>query len=146
MKKYSVYTLFATVAVVFSLALLSSCGPDDPTGKEKNTKIISSGTWVISSVMVDGVDKSDLFTGFTLEFNSAGTYSSTNGEPVWKASGTWSFKDNSGQVFLRDDGKEVTLGTITETALVLNMNWDKTTLGSGRSRSVSGNHTFTFTK
>ena len=148
MKKYSVlYALLSVFALVLAVTLLDSCkGDDDPSPADKNKKIISSGTWKIGNVTVGGVDQTNLFTGFTLQFTSAGTYTSTNGSPVWSASGTWSFKDKTGIVVVRDDGKEVGVTTITDASLVLTMNWDKTTLGSGRLSSVAGEHVFTFTR
>ena len=148
MKKYPVlYSLLSVVLLVLAVTLLDSCkGDDDPSPADKNKEIISSGTWKIGNVTVGGVDQTNLFTGFTLQFTSAGTYTSANGSPVWSASGTWSFKDKTGLLVVRDDGKEVTVNTITTTSLVLTMNWDKTTLGSGRISSVAGEHVFTFTR
>jgi hypothetical protein len=148
MKKYSfLYSILSVVVLVLAVTLLDSCkGDDDPSPADKNKKTISSGTWQVSSVTVGGVDQTALFTGFTLQFTSAGAYTSTNGAPVWGASGTWSFKDKTGIVVVRDDGKEVGVSTITKESLVLTMTWDKTTLGSGRVSSVAGEHVFTFTK
>jgi hypothetical protein len=40
----------------------------------------------------------------------------------------------------------VTLERISETELVLDLTWSKTTLGSGREASIQGAHTFVFNK
>src|SRR5688572_26473974 len=112
MKKYSIlYSLLSAVVLMLAVTLLDSCkGDDDPSPADKNKEIISSGTWKIGSVAVAGVDQTDLFAGFTLQFTSSGTYTSTNGSPVWNASGTWSFKDKTGIVVVRDRSEERRVG------------------------------------
>lgn len=106
--------------------------------------LLKSGTWKIKTVTVDGADKLSLFTGMTLNF-SATNFTSTNGAPVWPASGTWTF--NSDKTFLtRGDGVVVFVDNITEPSLGLSLSWSKTTVGGGRAGSVAGAHVFTFGK
>lgn len=138
---YTASSLILILAVVF----LSSCGGSDPSITDVNQGLLSSGTWKISNVNVDGTDQTSLFTGLTLQF-TATNYTTTNGEPVWPASGTWSFTDDTATAVKRSDGVVVGISSISETSLVLTLTWDKTTLGTGRVNSVKGAHTFTFTK
>jgi hypothetical protein len=150
MKKYSylAYTISAVVlvATVITFNACDGGGEDVVDPRQKNTELITSGTWNISTVMVDGLNKTDLFTGFTIQFASDGTYTTTNGLPVWQPAGTWSFINNEGTLILRDDGREITIDNISSPTLQISMNWDKTIFGSGRASAISGDHVFTFTK
>jgi hypothetical protein len=135
-----------TGVLALCLLIIGSCSKkDDPSAEEINKGLLSSGTWKISSVAVDGVDRASLFTGMTLQFQ-AGSYTTANGGAVWPASGNWSFIDANALSIKRSDDVTVTISTITETSLVLGLTWSKTTLGKGRVDSFSGQHVFTFTK
>jgi hypothetical protein len=140
------FQLMLSVLVMFCLLTISSCGKkDDPSATEVNTGLLSSGTWKISSVVVDGTDRTSLFTGMTLQFQ-AGSYTTSNGGVVWPASGSWSFIDTNALSIKRSDDVTVTINTISETNLVLSLAWSKTTLGKGRVSSFKGQHVFSFTK
>ena len=106
--------------------------------------LLKSGAWKIKTVTVDGADKLSLFTGMTLSF-SATNFTSTNGVPVWPASGTWTLNTDK-TVITRGDAVTVNIDNISETALGLSLTWGKTTLNGGRTESVAGKHVFTFTK
>ena len=126
-------------AIIFlALILLTACSPDDPSPADQLT-----GEWTVSRVTLDGVDITHEFEGFTLQF-AANTYTAANGEPVWPATGTWSLINPS--VFVRHDGIEVNIDNLTPGALTLSLFWNKTTLGSGRAASVSGDYVFEFTR
>jgi len=130
---------------VVIIALGMSCEePVSVPETERVTNLLKGSSWKISSVQVDGTSSS-LFTGMTLSFSNT-TYSSTNASPVWPASGGWSFKDDAATTIRRSDGVEVVIENISETALALNLTWAKQTLGSGRSKSISGKHRFSLTK
>jgi hypothetical protein len=147
MKKHSYLIYMLTASLLISVSsLVSSCKDDEPGVVEKNKKLLTSGTWTISNVTVDGANENDLFTGFTLAFNNDGSFVTTNGTPVWSNSGAWQFSDGTGKTLTRDDDVVVSITTLTETALTLTLSWDKTTLGNGRTRSVSGAHIFEFSK
>jgi len=146
MKKINSLYIASSVLLFFAVSVLSSCGgKDSPSASEVNQGILSSGTWKISNVTVDGVDQTSLFTGLTLQF-TASSYTTTNGDPVWPATGTWSFTDDTATSVKRSDGVIVGISSISETGLVLTLDWTKTTLGTGRVKSVAGAHVFTFTK
>jgi hypothetical protein len=145
MKKYFV---FLTTAILLSCVIgFSSCDPKGPDESEVNPNLalLTAATWRVNDVTVDGVNQNSLFDGFTLKFNN-GTFTSTNGAPVWPASGTWSFDSGSNTNITRGDGKALTITSINASTLVFTLEWDETTFEGGRSSSISGAHVFTLTK
>jgi hypothetical protein len=133
------------LAFIVVLTGLMSCKDDDPSPQEKATNLLTSSTWKIKTVSVDATDRTSLYPGLTLTFTATG-YTTTNGGVIWPADGTWSFKDQSATVITRSDGLEITIQELSETSLKLAFTWAKTTLGSGRVQSVSGQHVMTFSK
>lgn len=154
MKFYFRYTSTIPLAVVTIAVLLaiSGCGGDEPTKNEKVTKLLTAkgGTWSAagnSAVTIDGVEVGDeLFPGFSITFTD-GSFTTTGTSPVWLRQDTWSFKDKSANVIIRgQDGKEITISSITKTDLTLTLSWDETTYEGGRKRSLAGTHTFVLRK
>lgn len=143
MKKNNIPYILTALILIAVVSLISSCGKPPVTEEEKVRNMLMSGTWQIQDVTVDGVNKNSLFNGFTIKFNDA-TYTTTNGGPIWPASGTWHVSNPT--TIVHNGGDVISISSITETSLVLNLEWDQTTLGGGRVESVSGNHTFTFSK
>lgn len=142
--------LSLTLASVLALSLfLYSCKKDDPspsvTVTEATTKLLTSTSWKVQSVTVDGVDQTSLFSGLVLSFTTS-SFTTTSGNPVWPASGTWSFISEEAKKIQRNDGLEVTLNEISENKLVLSLVWSKTIFGPGRNSSMKGTHTFNFVK
>ncbi len=140
------------LAGVFILLQLSGCGsggtdPQPVTNSKQDevkAKLISP-TWKIQSVSVDGTDKTSLYKDLSVKFTATG-FTSTSGGAIWPASGTWSFTSDDASAIKRDDGLVVTLQEVTDTSLKLALTWSKTTIGPGRTGSVSGNHLFSFGK
>lgn len=138
----SIRTQFCLTVV---LLLDVGCSKDDgETTKEKAQRMLTAATWEMSSVLVDGTDRSDLFDNMTLDF-SAQTYSASNGGTIWNSSGTWAFADDTGSSMTIDNGLTVIVEELGENQLSLSLTWTKNSLGSGRSSSVSGRHVFSFT-
>jgi hypothetical protein len=127
MKRYLNVAL--SLLLIASVALLSSCGDDDPKPKSK-TELISAHVWKITKLKVDGqegepetCDKDDEFT-----FEADGDYKEVENvkcEPDDAASttGTWQFKSNETvvAVSISDSGFTITLDKeiveLTETTL-----------------------------
>lgn len=143
MKKINISYILSAVILTAVITVISSCGPQPVSEEEKVRTMLMSGTWQIQDVTVDGVNKNSLFDGFTIKFNEA-TYTTTNGGPVWPASGTWHVSTPT--TIVHNGGDVISISSITENSLVLTLEWDETTLGGGRTQSVSGSHTFTFSK
>lgn len=146
MRPHSTILKFCTICVLFSLCLMLSCKTDNPVTPERErvSALLSSGTWNIDNVTIDGVANTS-FAGMTLVFTRT-TYTTTNGDAVWPATGTWSFADDTAKVVKRGDDIEVAIEAISEASMTLSLMWTKTTLGAGRGKSLSGRHVFTFKK
>lgn len=137
------------------IEVITNCGgnePDEPkkTEAELRTVILTSGTgnWAPSAsapITVGGVNMSTLFEDFTIKFTE-GSYTSTGTTPVWARAGTWKFKDDTGTTLVREDGLEVQVSDITETAVKFTLEWAETTREDGRSKSLAGTHVFTLSK
>jgi hypothetical protein len=127
---------------------LDSCksggDPEPETESERVTTLLTTGTWKLNSLTVDGVAKST-FAGMTITFTN-GSYTSTKGEPVWPSSGSWSFSDPTAKVIMRSDQTPVNIDAIDANNLTLSITWTKTTLGPGRVSSVAGKHVFVMGK
>lgn len=120
MKK--ILSLFSII--LFSgFILFTGCkkkGEPVPTGGNEQERIdMLSKTWIPGTITFeDGA--TSLFQNFELTMGNK-TYSSSNGYPVYKSSGTWNFKDNSGTPDLNTiilDGKpelELKINTLNET-------------------------------
>ena len=139
---------FLLIATVATLIHLSGCkgGAADPTPISKQDEVkakLTSSTWKMQSVTVDGVDKTTLYKDLALKFTATG-FTSTNGRAIWPATGTWTFTSSDATAIKRDDGLEVKLQEVTDTSLKLGLTWSKTTLG--RTESISGAHVFSFGK
>jgi hypothetical protein len=137
-----------TVAIwiaVFSVSVFVGCDGGEPSipEVERVAAILTSTTWRVESVTIDGVNETASFPGLTLRFN-ASSYTTTNGAIVWPASGTWSFADDTAKKIDRSDGVVLTLEDVSTTALTVSFDWEKTTLGEGRAFSIAGKHEFTF--
>lgn len=136
------------VSLALLMAVIVSMGSCKKGGGEVSpdmAALLKSGTWKTKTVAVDGTDRINLFTGFTLTF-SASSFSASNGEPVWPATGTWTLNEAT-KTITRGDGVTAIVGDdLSETSLTLTLVWGKTTLGGGRTESVSGNHVFVFGK
>jgi hypothetical protein len=140
-------TLSTGILLIVLGLVLQHCGGSDPappaTEAQRVTALMKTGAWKIQAATVDGASQTALFTGLTLTFSDTG-FTSTNGEPVWPASGTWAFVNEGATSFTRNDGVVVTIQEISGSAMILSLTWDKTTLGPGRIASVEGQTVLTF--
>lgn len=145
MKNYNFKGYYAfRILILIATLFISGCGGDDgESAMDRTNRLLKSGMWKLNRLTVDGVDKTNEYTDLSLLI-SEGTYASTNGEPVWPASGTWSLVD--GQTLSRDNGETVYIDELKETNLTLSVDWQKTTYDEGRTRSIKGVHIFEFIK
>lgn len=131
---------------VCGLLFVQSCGKKDPSPTEQASAILTSGFWKMKTVLVDGVDQTNIYKGLTITFTSS-AYTTTNGGQVWPASGTWIFSDNTGKAIIRSDGLPISIPSSTDNnTLILKLSWAKTTFGPGRASSLKGENVFTFGK
>lgn len=139
--------ILKTVVSVLLVLHISGCGKDDPkpaepTANEATEKLLTSKSWQISEVKVDGVN-SDLYPGLTITFGSK-TFTAANGVPVWPASGAWNFVGDSGTKLQRNDGLDITIESISSSQLIILFSWSSTTFNNGRTASLKGSHRMTF--
>jgi hypothetical protein len=134
---------FRMVTLLAALTIINSgCDDGDENGGTELTfaNSVKGKTWKLSSAKVDGVDKTDVYKGLTMTFNE-GTYAATNGDPLFKTTGTW--KELTKNEEVEFDGvlpAEVVL--VSKDKFTLKFSWDDTTYGSGRVSSVEGDHEF----
>ena len=147
MIKYTFFkSAFALSMLIVAAVTFSGCGEDGPSASEKQMKLLV-GTWNITSVTVDGVDYTSIFDGFSLTFTDAPkSYTGVNGRRMWTVSGEFSFVNGAATMFMGPGNQMVTITTLTENALVLEMEWQETTIGSGRTKSIAGHHVFVFNR
>ena len=150
----SLITLFAAVLV------LSSCGGDDNEKSEEEVQLDKlRGTWSLSSVQNDGVDRTDEYTNMSITlsgtYTSGGTYNLASvadewpSISPWKANDTWKFKSGAvgtGIVRVSDlQDMNYTLSN-SDNTLTIEFTYGGQGFNNGRTESVGGNWIFTFTR
>lgn len=141
------------ISFAFVLCLvMASCKSDDDGTPSKTDKQIQTEkltkTWGLGNVTLDGAPME--YTGFelTISANADGsnkTYSTSNGQAAWPASGTWDFVGENYNKILRSDGVEMTVSGLTDSALTLSFTiTEETSAGrfGQRVKGVTGDYVF----
>lgn len=141
------YNLFVLV-FISGLILFSGCkkNDDDPglTPEQEQTEKLTQ-TWVPGTVTFDGAPAPG-FQDFSITFNSGNTYTAANGYPVFKNTGSWTFKQENGNVNINtivldnNPALELRITSLTETAFNSNI----TLSGSANARTAGLDGTYTF--
>jgi hypothetical protein len=124
--------------------LFCSCDEEakPKTKAEAAIELLCKGDWHVSSIQVDGFDRSDLFENFSLTFTKTG-YTTTGTTPVWPRTGAWSFTNSDEpDQFMREDEVKVDIISLEEDSLTLELTWTKQTIVGGRLQSIKGKHVF----
>lgn len=147
-------TLFAAILV------LSGCDGDDPKKSTEEVQLDKlRGTWTMTGVENDGVDRADEYPGMTISltgtYTSGGAYSlasnATDWPSIspWNANDTWKFNTTTptSLIVRQSDLQDMTY-TLSNSDSQLRIEFDYSGPGfnNGRTESVSGNWVFTFTK
>lgn len=153
--------ILSLIVVASAATLLMNCdsgGSDEKSVEEVQLDKLK-GNWAMSSVELDGTDRSSDFTNFVL--NLSGTYSnSTNptynfsvsgsrpNPSPWPATGTWRFGDNPETTILRLVENPPLSISYQQNGSQLSMSFTFTGAGyaGGRVGEVEGNWEFVFTK
>lgn len=144
MKNYLI--AFLSIALAIFTVQLSGCDSAEPQSEvQKATEFLTSGSWLVETVTVGGVPATNTYKDLSITFSGA-SFQSVNGDPIWPATGTWSFSDDTAKKIVRNDGIELTVVELTSSVFSFEMVWSKTTLGTGRTNSLTGRHVFTFRK
>lgn len=138
MKNLNTYNYLMVLMV---MVIIAGCGSDKGTPKPDVQAMLTSGTWTMTTVTIDGVNKNSEFEGLTISFTKNG-FTAVGGAPVWPQTGTWTFTDAERKSITRGDGTVVDLQSVSQIELILAFRWNKTTLGGGRDRSLEGDHVF----
>ena len=144
----------AIIGFLAGFAFIVGCKKDD--GPDQTEEDIRLGelahTWNISSVSLDGDDRTANWANFTLTATTSKTYSTTgsNDENVWPASGTWEFAGTTGaglDVLNRSDGVTVNIDNITDTNLDLSFTFVLASANKdARVSSIEGDWVFRLTR
>lgn len=136
------------IMVLVMLPCLSACsGDDDPSTQELAFEKLS-GSWDLSSggsVMVDGQNASLNFAGFSFSFTE-GAYATINAGDLFKATGVWTWVDQDAQRISIDDGKAITIVSLTEQQFVFSFTFNGTGGVANSGDGIAGNYTITVTK
>ena len=143
------------LSIIFLIAIVvvfDSCkgGGDDPgPGNNQSesdlvTGLLTASPWKIKSLTIDGVAK-NAYPNLVVTFTKT-TFTSTGGVPVWPATGSWMFTDDTAKFFKRDDQTVVAIESIDQSNLTMSLTWSQTSLGPGRVSSVAGKHVFVMGK
>ncbi len=145
MKKQHRYTHLYLLLMSILVIVFASCGgDDDPTAQQLAFEKLS-GSWDLSqggSIIIDGQNATANFTGFTFSFTD-GAYTTTNSGDMFRASGTWEWTDEEAQQLSIDDGKTITIVTLTETLFVFTFTSDGNAGTANHGEGIAGNYTIT---
>ena len=136
--------IITLLTITLTLGLSCGGGDDDPSAQELAFEMLS-GSWDISqggSIVIDGQDGSLNFQGFSLSFTDGG-YTTTNAGELFGALGTWEWVDEEAQLIDLDDGKRLTLVSLTDTELVFSFQFDGQGGQANHSDSIAGSYTIT---
>ncbi len=145
MKKQNRYSPIQILLMLVFIVFATACGgDDDPTAQQLAFEKLS-GSWDLSqggSIIIDGQDATANFTGFAFTFTD-GTYTTTNAGNMFRASGTWEWTDEEAQQLSVDDGKTITIVTLTETLFVFTFTSDGNPGAANHGEGIAGNYTIT---
>ena len=130
------------VAVISALLLtLAGCKKDEDPKPLPLSERLPRTRWKLESLKIDGTAEAVLYKDMTLAFQAT-RYTSESGAPIFKATGAWKWKD--GDVVVLDNDLEVMVKFPSDSRMTLALTWDETVFEPGRSKSLSGEHEFTF--
>lgn len=137
-----------SAVLITGILCLSGCGSDDDPSAQELAFEKLEGTWSLAnggSVVIDGQDASLNFAGFSFSF-ADGTYNTSNAGDLFRATGTWSWQDQQAQRITIDDGKSITITTLTEQQFVFSFTSGGTGGVANSGEGIAGNYTITVNK
>ncbi|MGW8123547.1 hypothetical protein ACV07N_12880 [Roseivirga echinicomitans] len=133
--------------LIMCVVLVIGCGSDDqpggPTAPEEAFEILA-GDWTFGTngnIKLDNQDVRNNYPGFALSFTD-GTYTTTNGGDLFRATGTWTWADQTGTRITLDTNEEVNIVTLTERSFKFSF----THTGGGVAAGTSGNYVVSLEK
>ncbi len=127
--------------LVSVIGFLGACGSDDdttpPDDLAQQTQRLAK-TWAPGAITFEGAP-AEGFDGFVLTFNANGTYTATNGSPVFQGSGSWEFPNSNLNVVELSNGRVLNITQLNDS----NLNFDTTVGGTNaRTTGTDGDYTF----
>ncbi|WP_141655462.1 hypothetical protein [Roseivirga seohaensis] len=126
--------------LIMFVMLVIGCKSDDPSGPTAQEEAFEllAGDWTFGTnggIMLDNQDVSQNYPGFALSFTD-GTYTTTNGGDLFRATGTWTWANqNAGSITL-DTGEEVNILELGPGSFKFSF----THTGGGVAAGTSGNY------
>ena len=139
--------LLGALFFVLTLSLACSGGEGEPSAQDLAFENLS-GSWDISqggSIIIDGNNATANFVGFALSFDETG-YNTLNAGELFSATGTWTWADEEAQQIDLDDGKRVTIESLTESEFVFSFQFSGAGGQANLEESISGSYTITVNK
>jgi len=136
------------LGIVLVTVLFTACKDVVPLTDQEQRTIDLSGTWVITSVQIDGLDATANYPGFKIDLQKNGLYSSINGGRVFRPTGTWRWVDTETTTELQLD----VFTDVTITSFVIEdnapeaMTWTFNYAIGGVRAGTNGNYIVTFEK
>ncbi|MGW8122655.1 hypothetical protein ACV07N_08330 [Roseivirga echinicomitans] len=132
--------------LIMFVGLIMGCKPDDPTGPTAKDLAFQklAGNWDYGTsgrITLDGEDVSLNYPGFSLSFTD-GTYTTTNGGDLFRATGTWTWANEAAGCINLDTGEQVMIIDLTTT----HFKFSFTHSGGGVAAGTSGNYTVSLEK
>ena len=141
------FKLLLVEVIILGFVVFAACDrnrPEDKTLIQERTEfLVNKGIWTANVVSVPGnssTESSDWEDTFTVRFTETNMTASNHpsgAEPVWP-SGQWGFKDENADVIVRGDGIEMSVITLTATALMVSFDYNP----GGRVSAIEGPYTF----
>lgn len=150
--------LLISLTTLLAFFLVSCGGSDDNPGpvdtpQQSNARLLAEGSWAVTAFTVPAGltnDYSDLVIDYSANLDASpvgGTFTTSNGSPLFPSSGTWSFVGTGNSTIEMTSGGTTTpqlVGNITQlnaTTFVLNV---EASDPSGRTTTIFGDYTFSF--
>jgi hypothetical protein len=130
-----------TGCLALSFFLFSNCGSDPEPETTRVRNLLTSGVWSVQTVTANGTDLTTVYKDLKLTFTEGG-FTASGGLPLWPATGTWTFPDDSATKIKRGDNVVVTITAVEDKELTYTLPWTQATLGPGRVSSINGDHVF----
>jgi hypothetical protein len=110
-----------TLIFFASFILFTACKKRDDSvtpNAEEDQRARLSKAWVPETPVQFNGANDTRFENFKVTFNTAGTYTSENGAPVFRTSGNWAFKGTDLNTIVLDGRPEFVISTLNDTKLV----------------------------
>jgi hypothetical protein len=147
MKK--IHKLLVFASVIIGMMQLTSCKKDAVIAETEEDIFMNkiTGSWNVSTVMLDGKDVSKSFPGLKIAIAATKQVTVTNAvPPIWNGTGTFTLEPAGGTFQLkRNDGVVMTVVQNGTDKLTLEFLYDADALG-GRVNSVTGKFVFQLLK